>query len=268
MHDDQPETGFLQHLQVHIAVAAGKERRPAGAGVDVLRLPRTERDIAVQRVLTEQLAILINKLRCRTDDVFAVDAQGTLGKDPHEVAPAARTDEDPPIVCLQQIEQLEHRLVDQVGPWAIVARVYGCGQKGLHLSFVRFRRGALPGLADTRQECDDGLWNLLGHSLQKFRVLVDDAFIRIFFSQSRISLDLFDQFADQQPGLGRCRLLDPQRAVIIEDRNPLGRRDIFGLFASAESETKSRIAFFVGVSFHDRKFINCSIQFFGIISFL
>ena len=48
--DDEAEAGFLQHLQIHIAVTTGEEGCPAGAGEDVFRFAGTQGNIAVQRI--------------------------------------------------------------------------------------------------------------------------------------------------------------------------------------------------------------------------
>ena len=68
--------------------------------------------------------------------------------------------------------------------------------------------------------------NLLGQPLQESWVFRDDGFERLLFGQSRIYLDLFNQLSEQKPGLGGGRLLDPQRAVVVESRDPVGGWDI------------------------------------------
>jgi hypothetical protein len=44
--DEQEERGSLQHLDAHVGVAAGEQRKPAGLGEDVLGLAGTDVDAA------------------------------------------------------------------------------------------------------------------------------------------------------------------------------------------------------------------------------
>ncbi len=80
-----------------------------------------------------------------TDDVLLIDAPGFLREHPHEVAAAAGTHKDPEPVGLQKVEQLQHRLIDQVQVPQSEPGLPGVGHPVPNLRLELGRRAARPG---------------------------------------------------------------------------------------------------------------------------
>src|SRR5271165_5462849 len=114
IHQDG-ERGGGEHLDVDIGVSAGEHGHPAGLGEDVLGLARPESQAAEHLASAGDRAVLVLAGRRGADHVLLEDAPGLLGEDPHEVPAPARAHKYPELVSLQQVEQLQHRLVHQLG---------------------------------------------------------------------------------------------------------------------------------------------------------
>src|SRR4051812_9626109 len=120
----------LQHLQIAIRIAEGRERvlpdlfidgdRLAGTVVDEVHLRKTEQD----RDVTLHLE---TRLDARPDHLIWRYAIHRLAPRTHEFDTPARSNKGLETVRAQIGEQLQHRLVNQFGIWPLETRVTrGC----------------------------------------------------------------------------------------------------------------------------------------------
>ena len=136
--DDQAEArpgargGPLQHLQVAVGVAERRDRPAADELVDADGLARAVVDEVDLGQLHRAPACRRRSSNCAldraADHLLGRDAVGLLGPGPHEVDAAAGDDEGLEAVRAQVGQQLEHRLVDQLGVGPVEARVARGGE--------------------------------------------------------------------------------------------------------------------------------------------
>ena len=150
------------------------------------------------------------------------DAVGRLGPGPHEIDPAARHDEGLEAVPAQVGQQLDHRLVDQPGIGPVEARVAGGGQPVGDLGGKGF--GGDAGVR-RHDDLDDAL---LAGGRERRLVAVQRRLERLGVAPFGMLRRQRLEPVEREHALGVDRLLDPERAVIVEHGDPLGLRHEVG----------------------------------------
>ena len=155
----------------------------------------------------------------RADDLLGRNAVDPLGPRPHELDAAARHDEGLEAVGAQVGEQFQHRLVDQFGIGPLEAGIArGREPVGDDLLELRRRHAGMR----HRDEFDQSLFAGSG---QRLHVAVQHRLERLlglpFRMHGRHGLDAVEREGE----LHVHRLLDPERAVIVEGRDALVERN-------------------------------------------
>ena len=135
---------------------------------------------------------------------------------------AARAHEDPELVRLQQVKQLQHRLVDEAGVPDLEPGLDHRYDPVAHLG-IEHLGGPGPRLGDRPFQGRRDV-RVPGHqALKVIHVLLDDRFVRLPGAQRGVVSGRLGPDPDQEISLRRCRFLHPQRAVVVERRDPVGR---------------------------------------------
>ena len=146
--DDQAEAraaahrGPLQHFEIAVGVAERGDRAAADVLVDADRLAGLvvdEVDLGQPEQKRLAVAHLESCLDRRADDLLRRNAVDALGPRAHELDAAARDDEGLEAVGAQVGQQLEHRLVDQLGVRPLEARI-ACRREPVRRRSSRIRR--------------------------------------------------------------------------------------------------------------------------------
>ena len=226
-HEAQPLAGRgpFQHLLVAVGIAEGEDRMAPDDAIDGLRLARTVID-------EEHLGLFDQRRACvphlklgdagGADHLLGRDAVGLVGEIAHELDPAAGRDEGLEAVGAQIVEQLQHRLIDQVGVKHLEARMLG----GLDPLFDRLVEidGGHAGMRGGH----DLQHALLAHGGDGFHVAGKHRLEWFLVLPFRMLVGLLLHLVDGEHELVVDRLLDPQRAVIVERGDALGRRHVIG----------------------------------------
>ena len=168
------------------------------------------------------VAHLEPRLDRRADDLLGRNAVDLLGPRPHELDAAAGDDEGLEAVGAQIGEQLQHRLVDQlgVGPLeAVIAR--GREPVGDDLRELLRRHAGMR----HRHQLDQSLFAGSG---QRLHVAVQHRLERLLGLPFRMLRRQRLDAVEHEGELDVHRLLDPQRAVVVEGRDALIRRHEVG----------------------------------------
>ena len=198
------------------------------------------------RRISDGLAVAHLELRLDrgADDLLGRDAVDLLRPRPHELDAAAGDDERLEAVRAQIGEQLEHRLVDQLGVGPLEPRM-SRGREPIGDDLLELVGGhAGVGRHDDFQQallagCGKRLHVALEHRLERLLVFP-------FRMLRRQRLDAVEREGE----LEIHRLLAPQRAVVVEHGDALGGgHEIRSPWVTRA--TKSVIALFVGPSFQD-----------------
>ena len=158
---------------------------------------------------------LKSSLDRRPDDLLRRHAVDPLGPRPHELDAAARHDEGLEAIGAEVSEQFQHRLVDQlgIGPLeAVIAR----GREPVRDDFLELRRGH----AGMRHR-DDFDQSLFTGSRQRLQVAVQHRRERLLGLPVRMHGRKRLHPVECKGQLDIHRLLDPERAVIVEGRDAL-----------------------------------------------
>ena len=164
------------------------------------------------------------------DHALGRDAVDLLGDRPHEVAVAARGDVVREPVRLEVAEELDHRHVAALVERPAEGRVLPAAQEG-----VGGARVVLDALAGERLE--DAAHQHLHVAVVAVVVLRDRlaepgvvllvrGLPRLSCPQRLVLLGHLGEAPEDEAELDRHRLLAPERAVVVEDGDPLGGRDV------------------------------------------
>ena len=217
-----PRGGPAEHLVVAVGVAERGDRPPADDPLNAHGLARVVVDEVHLRQADEgglAVADLVLDLDRAADDLLGRDAVDLLGPGPHELDAAAGDDVRLEAVGSQVGEQLQHRLIDQLGVRPLESRVLRRRDPvgddpveflGRHPRVARAEQfepiARRPGQDRPEVAFESGLEDGL---LPPLRMLAD------------LGLDAVQGECDLHVG----RLLGPERAVVVEGRDPLGDWD-------------------------------------------
>ena len=215
--------GVLQHLLVAGRIAEGRVRPAAYHQVDAFGFATV---VVVEQQLgvlgQERFAILVIAI-CRAahgaDDLFRRDAIGLLGIHAHEILAAAGADVSLVAVRSKILQHLLHRLVGQFVVRLVPARVFGFGEPLFHLGLELFRghareRGHQDFFKVWHGEFPDGLAVAGNDGLERLNVFQ----FRFFFHERTDPVKAIHH-------LGIHRMLDPERAVLVERGDAFLGRD-------------------------------------------
>ena len=153
------------------------------------------------------------------DDLFGRHAVNPLAEDPHKIGAAARNEEGFEIVRAQVGQQLEHGLVGELVVGAVEARVLRGGEPRAHAVGELDRGHAGAGQFDDPEEA------LVVVGKQGGKVAGESGLDgRIIFPLRFLGQSAFE-FVQREGQLERHRIFRPEGAVIVEDRDTLGRWD-------------------------------------------
>ena len=152
----------------------------------------------------------------RAHHLLRRNAVGALGPRPHELDAAARDDEGLELVGAQIGQQLEHRLIDEIGVGPLEARMARRGDPLEH-GLPEF----LGGEAGVRGR-HDLEHALLAHQGELGAVVGQHRAERLVVRHSGWRADHRLDAIHGEDGLEIHRLLGPQRAVIVEGGDALG----------------------------------------------
>src|SRR5205823_1683365 len=127
----------------------------------------------------------------------------------------------PELVCREELEQLEHRLVDKLRVKLVELRLLDRLAPLADLRVELLRGRARPRAGEALLERRDDLWVLGRNALEERRVLLDDRLVRLLARERWLRLDLLFPLAEHEVELRRHRLLHPQRSVVVERRDPV-----------------------------------------------
>jgi hypothetical protein len=150
------------------------------------------------------------------------DAVRLVADDAHELLAAAGHDVSPKAARAQVLQHLEHRLVDRLGVRPLEARVFGLGEP-LPDDLEEFLRAyaGMGGGDDLRPVALSELRHRLvvagEHRLERLLVLP----LGVLRRERR-------QAVEREHRLGVERVLDPERAVVVEGGDAVGGRHIVG----------------------------------------
>ena len=174
------------------------------------------------------------------DHPVARDAVHLLADRPHEVAAAARGDVVREPVRVQVPQQLDHRRVAAGEVAAAQRRMLRRVQERVRLLLEVVDADARVGgdhTAEERPHVGVVAGVVLDHHLAEPGIV---ALVRglpgLLLAESRVGLGHLVQPAQDEVGLDRHRLLAPERAVVVEHRDPLLRRHAVRVHALDEVE--------------------------------
>ncbi len=238
---EQPETRLattreLEHRDVTIRVAAGEVRPPADAAPDSDRLHGAVVEDVRFRLVDDRAAlfVLLVAERVRTPDhALRRDLVDLGGDGPHEVAVASRGDVGREPVRLQVAQQLDHRQVAAVTQLAAERRVLRVGEERGRARLILVDRPAAECLQDASHQqlhvAVVAVVVLRDRAAEPGVVVLVGRLPRLTLTERGVRLRHLGQPLQDERELDRQRLLAPQRAVVVEDRNPLlGRNRLRG----------------------------------------
>src|SRR5262249_53050862 len=217
--------GVLEHLPVAVRIAKGRARPTANHQMDALGLASL---VVIQekfRLLREErhAVLVIAELRAArgSDNLFGRYPVHLLAVDTNEILAAAGYNVRLETIGTQMLHDLEHRLVDEFGVGTLPARVLGAGQPLFHLALKVFHRHA------GQRRHQDFLKLMQRQLCDGLAVAREDRFERLDVLEFRIFLDNGWNTIEAIDDLRIDRMLDPERAVLIESRDALFRRNEF-----------------------------------------
>jgi hypothetical protein len=213
--------GVLQHLPVARAVAGREDRAAAQLGLDVLDLRPALVDLALRLRGAHQrgpvAVLLVVVLDQRADHVVGAHAVELPADRADELGAAAGDDEDIEVVLAQHVQQLQHRLVDQLRVGHAPVRVLLLRHEVAHPGGELVR---CPARAQLQQCHGDALQAQLA---ERRVVAVEQRPVLGALAEAGVVLDGVVQRAHEEAVLDVVRLLAPQRAVVVEHGHPLLR---------------------------------------------
>ena len=149
----------------------------------MLRLARPEIEAPEKLLCPHDPSVCVGVLGGGADHVLLVDPPGLLGEHAHEVTPTTRADKHPEPVRLQVLEQLEHRLIDQLDVRDSQLRLLHRLQPLAHLRVELLRRRARPRPHERREQGIDHVRLLRRNPLEELWVSADDRLVGLLLRQ-------------------------------------------------------------------------------------
>jgi hypothetical protein len=228
-HQQPQAARELQHFDIAVGIARGQDRPAPDPAPQPHRFHRPIVEEFRLRSREQMTVPVVQPHRASDHPLWRNPVQRT-GDRAHEVTPAAGDDVTHEGSCLEIPQQLDHRAVPARGVGPLQRRVFGIGEEGFDPAAVfvdsdRFMSGE----HCRHQGRDVGVIALivLGDGIaQPLQVALERRLVRLFVPQRRVGLGLRSESAHQEVELDVHRLLAPQRAVVVEDRDTLVRLNV------------------------------------------
>ncbi len=229
--DDEPEPssrpggGPLQHLEIAVGIAESRDGSAADELVNtdgLAGLVVDEVELGQAHEHRSALAHFELHLDAAADDLLGRNAVDTLGPRPHELDASARDDPGLEPVRAKVVEQLQHRSKGQLRVRPVERRMPGRRNPvGNGLLELRCRHAAV----GCHDELEQAVLTAFG---ERLHVALERGLERLLLGPFRVLCGHGLHAVDYEEELEVGRLLAPERAVVIEDRDAfIGRHEVW-----------------------------------------